>query len=154
MSYFCARELIFLVFCLVAPLPILSRCLLPLIALMVPQLGVFIVRVWLPAWRESDPSSFAMLAGALLIVSAGVHDIFLALSHDTGAFLPWAFLVFVFLHAAMLAGHFNRNQHRLEILIADLSKLLFDSLSGVVLFRQQSRDHRQGLRNRRSPFRR
>jgi DNA-binding CsgD family transcriptional regulator/PAS domain-containing protein len=128
-------ELVYLALAPVAPILILSRCLLPLIFLMILQLGLFTVRAWLPAWREGKSASRTILAGLLFLVTAGIHDALVTLSrYVLVSFLPWAFLIFVFLLAAMMAGHFNSDQRRLETLTADLSKLLLDRFTGAVLF--------------------
>ena len=127
-------ELVFLALAMWAPTLILSRSLLPIVCLMGPQLALFIVRVWLPAWREGTSNSITILAGMLLVLTAGIHDLLVTFNRYIFiSFVPWAFFVFALINAAMLAGHFNREQHRLDTMITDLSMLLLDKFTGIVI---------------------
>jgi DNA-binding CsgD family transcriptional regulator len=127
-------ELGFIALAVFAPLPILTRGLLPLVGIILPQLALLMIRVWLPAWRDDKKSSLALLAGALLIALAGIHDVILTLGHSIAdSFVPWVSYFFMFLLSAEMAGHFNRRQRRIETLIADLSVSLLEDSSGIVL---------------------
>ena len=128
-------ELVFLALAPGAPIVILSRSLFPIVCLMGPQLALFIARVWWPAWREGTSNSMTILAGMLLVLTAGIHDLLVTFNrYILISFVPWAFFLFVLLNAAMLAGHFNSEQRRLDTMITDLSMLLLDKFTGIVIF--------------------